>query len=55
MVKGGKVRGVTTSGGETFSSDNVILATGHSARDIYQLLSSQQNPGGQDICNGGKG
>lgn len=25
-------------GGETFSADNVILATGHSARDIYRMF-----------------
>lgn len=33
----GKVTGVITAGGERFTSDSIILATGHSARDIYEL------------------
>jgi uncharacterized protein len=32
------IRGVTTADGHTFDGSAVILATGHSARDIYQLL-----------------
>ena len=32
------VKGVVTSGGEKYMADNVILATGHSARDIYEML-----------------
>jgi uncharacterized FAD-dependent dehydrogenase len=31
------IKGVVMAGGEKFLSDNVILATGHSARDIYEL------------------
>ena len=31
-------RGVTVNGDETYRSDDIILATGHSARDIYHLL-----------------
>lgn len=38
IIEGGKVRGVTTADGEEFSGDAVILATGHSARDVYRLL-----------------
>ncbi|ASZ09796.1 FAD-dependent oxidoreductase [Chitinophaga pendula] len=34
----GKVTGVTTEKGDTFEANHVILATGHSARDIFQLL-----------------
>jgi uncharacterized FAD-dependent dehydrogenase len=34
----GGVRGVVLAGGETVEADAVILATGHSARDIYGLL-----------------
>ena len=34
----GKVKGVQTSHGETILSDHVILATGHSARDIFHLF-----------------
>lgn len=34
----GRLLGVTTADGREFTADAVILATGHSARDIYQLL-----------------
>ena len=32
------IRAVTTTDGQSFESDRVILATRHSARDIYPLL-----------------
>jgi uncharacterized protein len=34
----GRLCGVESSGGKEFSGDAVILATGHSARDIYRML-----------------
>jgi hypothetical protein len=34
----GRVRGVRTTAGEVISGEAVILATGHSARDIYRML-----------------
>lgn len=34
----GKVTGVRTADGDTIHAEHVILATGHSARDIYQLF-----------------
>lgn len=34
------IKGVQTADGDSFSADAVILATGHSARDIFQLLHS---------------
>jgi uncharacterized FAD-dependent dehydrogenase len=37
----GKIKGVKTSHGETWKSDAVILATGHSARDIFEMLHRQ--------------
>ena len=37
----GKVHGVATADGREFKGKAVILATGHSARDIYQLLHEQ--------------
>ena len=40
-VNGGQVSSVTTSAGDTISCQSVILATGHSARDIFQLLHSK--------------
>ena len=39
VVEGGHIRGVITTDGGEIRADSVILATGHSARDIYQLLS----------------
>ncbi len=38
LISDGKIRGVTTTAGEEFLADSTILATGHSARDIYALL-----------------
>ncbi len=38
IITGAEIEGVKTSSGEIFKSRNVILATGHSARDIYHLL-----------------
>ena len=38
IVKDGHVRGVVTSVGDYIEGKNVILATGHSARDIYDLF-----------------
>ena len=38
IVKEGRVRGVVTAGGDEIVADAVILATGHSARDIYDLF-----------------
>jgi uncharacterized protein len=32
------IKGVVTQGGEMFMGESVILATGHSARDIFELL-----------------
>lgn len=41
LIKGdGKVTGVTTASGKTFEGP-VILATGHSARDIYEYLEAE--------------
>lgn len=38
LLKGNQVAGVTTQTGDTIQADNIILATGHSARDIFELL-----------------
>lgn len=38
IVANGTVRGVICSNGTEYLADNVVLATGHSARDIYHLL-----------------
>jgi uncharacterized protein len=41
LISGGEMRGVTTSDGREFLADATILATGHSARDIYALLAEK--------------
>lgn len=38
IVESGKIRGVITNDSSEFLGDAVILATGHSARDIFELL-----------------
>ena len=38
LLDGNQLRGVRTATGETIEADATILATGHSARDIYELL-----------------
>ncbi len=37
IIEGGKIKGVITDDGDKFYSQNVILATGHSARDIFSI------------------
>jgi uncharacterized FAD-dependent dehydrogenase len=37
----GKIKGVKTLDGESWKADAVILATGHSARDIFEMLHRQ--------------
>jgi uncharacterized protein len=38
VIENDIVRSVKTANGDTFTADAVILATGHSARDIFELL-----------------
>ena len=42
LITDGKISGVVSQNGEKITASAVILATGHSARDIYQLLDSKQ-------------
>jgi uncharacterized protein len=37
----GKIKGVKTASGNDISADAVILATGHSARDVFEMLHHQ--------------
>ncbi len=37
-----EIKGVTTASGDSFAAAAVILATGHSARDIFELLRRKQ-------------
>lgn len=41
LISFNKILGVKTVSGETFKSDALILATGHSAQDMYHLLHNQ--------------
>jgi hypothetical protein len=38
IIKNNEVQGIVTQKGDTISANKVILATGHSARDIFELL-----------------
>ena len=37
-IEAGRIRGVTTASGREWSSDHVVLALGHSARDTFAML-----------------
>jgi uncharacterized FAD-dependent dehydrogenase len=41
LIDFGKIKGVQLANGEKLQSDAVILATGHSARDIFEMLHHQ--------------
>jgi uncharacterized protein len=38
LITNGHVQGIVTANGDKIESQSVVLATGHSARDIYELL-----------------
>ena len=38
IIKSNEIQGIVTQKGETIPANKVILATGHSARDIFELL-----------------
>ena len=40
IIENGIFRGVTVNGDEVFRADDIVLAAGHSARDIYHMLLS---------------
>lgn len=42
LMSGDRIEGVATKDGREFRGKAVILATGHSARDIYELLNEQK-------------
>jgi hypothetical protein len=42
ILRNNSIRGVIVNGNEEIIADSVILATGHSARDIYYLLHSKE-------------
>lgn len=42
LLDNGAIRGVVINSAEELTGDSVILATGHSARDVYRLLAEKQ-------------
>jgi len=42
LIKNNEVQGIVTQSGETILASKVILATGHSARDIFELLNRKK-------------
>ncbi|MDF1862864.1 MAG: NAD(P)/FAD-dependent oxidoreductase, partial [Verrucomicrobiales bacterium] len=42
LIEAGKAKGVVINGDTELPGDTIILATGHSARDIYRLLSDRE-------------
>ncbi|MDI1256431.1 MAG: FAD-binding protein [Flavobacterium sp.] len=38
LIKDNQVQGIVIQNGDTIAASNIILATGHSARDIFELL-----------------
>lgn len=42
LISGNQIHGVVTAAGDEIRGTAVILATGHSARDIYRLLAAKQ-------------
>lgn len=41
IIESGEMKGIIANTNETFMADNVILATGHSARDIYGICTNR--------------
>ena len=41
LIEGGKIRGVKLESGEEIAADHVVLAVGHSARDMFELLAAR--------------
>ena len=41
LIEKGKIRGVTLENGEEIASRHVVLAVGHSARDMFELLQAR--------------
>lgn len=41
-IQNNKVRSIITAGSQEYLSDTIVLATGHSARDIYRLMRQRQ-------------
>jgi uncharacterized protein len=42
LVKNNEIQGIVTQNGDTIEAQKLILATGHSARDIFELLNKKE-------------
>ena len=42
IVKSNQVHGIVTQNGDNINANSIILATGHSARDVFELLHKKQ-------------
>ncbi|POY40977.1 FAD-binding protein [Flavobacterium alvei] len=42
LIKNNEVQGIVTKNGDTILANKIILATGHSARDVFELLDRKQ-------------
>ncbi len=42
LVKNNEVEGIVTQSGDKIHANKLILATGHSARDIFELLDKKK-------------
>lgn len=42
LIKNNEVEGIVTQNGDTIQANKLILATGHSARDIFELLNNKK-------------
>jgi len=42
VIEHDRIRSIRTSDGDTFTADAFILATGHSARDVFELLHAKK-------------
>jgi uncharacterized FAD-dependent dehydrogenase len=42
IIKNNEVQGIVTKNGDTILASKIILATGHSARDVFELLERKQ-------------
>jgi uncharacterized FAD-dependent dehydrogenase len=53
-IENNSIKKAKTASGETFEADQIILATGHSAKDIFYLLDEKNTHRAKTICTGCK-
>ena len=50
VIKNNEMQGVVLQNGDVISANKVILATGHSARDIFELLHKRRSYRSETFC-----